>query len=314
MTELRKLSQLLDTKEGRLSHRGGLDRDHGQFTDRKLESYTDSIKNQLIQGMADDLHDSDVLEILQMSSSNKNMMDIQVDEIGITKSLSLSSSSLLTSSSSRNVIISASVSNSQPNLVKSAPIDTKNFPTLIVSGNKAPKPFIKIEQSKPENSTDSKVVVTSAITPEDILFWSQIAKGNEAAPRTDSASSTSLSVSSSASPSSNRAKVGIGSEEKALRTPDKFFTGKVSKPEKIVRASLLELVDGMKDTAKHIMEVINILQEDDKILANTKWFKTIICTASDLSLKADSIQRGAGLPPRRHHNPPYDQVLKDKET
>jgi hypothetical protein len=169
MTELRKLSQLLDTKEGRLSHRGGLDRDHGQFTDRKLESYTDSIKNQLIQGMADDLHDSDVLEILQMSSSNKNMMDIQVDEIGITKSLSLSSSSLLTSSSSRNVIISASVSNSQPNLVKSAPIDTKNFPTLIVSGNKAPKPFIKIEQSKPENSTDSKVVVTSAITPEDIL-------------------------------------------------------------------------------------------------------------------------------------------------
>jgi hypothetical protein len=310
MTELRKLSDQIETKEGRLSHRGGFDRDHGPFTDRKLESYPDFIKNMLIQGMADDLHDSDAKEILQMSSISKNMMDIQVAEIGSLLS------SLLSTSSSCNVTISTSVSNSQPKVVKSVPIDSKKFPTLIVSGNKAPKPFIKIDQSKPENSTDSKVVVTSAITQEDIIFWSQIAKGNEATPRTDSAtvsSSTSLSISLSSTSSSNTTKVGIGSEVKALRTPDKFFQGKISKTDKIVRASLLELVDGMKDTAEHMMKVIDILQEGDKILSNTQWFKKIIYTASDLSLTADSIQRGAGLPPRRHYNPPYDKVLRDIE-
>jgi hypothetical protein len=48
MIELRKLSVEVTTKEGRLTHRGGLDRDHGPFTERKLESYPDSIKNLMI--------------------------------------------------------------------------------------------------------------------------------------------------------------------------------------------------------------------------------------------------------------------------
>jgi hypothetical protein len=67
MIELRKLSAQVNTKEGRLSHRGGLDCDHGSFTDRKLESYPDCIKNQLLQGMAEDLEESDYKELLKMS-------------------------------------------------------------------------------------------------------------------------------------------------------------------------------------------------------------------------------------------------------
>jgi hypothetical protein len=46
------------------------------------------------------------------------------------------------------------------------------------------------------------------------------------------------------------------------------------------------LVDGMKDTANKMMTVIEILIEDDPILAKTKFFSTILCTANDLIIKA----------------------------
>jgi hypothetical protein len=68
-------------------------------------------------------------------------------------------------------------------------------------------------------------------------------------------------------------------------------------------------VEGMKDTAKEIITVLDILVEDDPILSKTKFFSTIFCTASDLLLKAISIEHGGGFPPKKNFNPPYHKVF-----
>jgi hypothetical protein len=60
--------------------------------------------------------------------------------------------------------------------VEPASITVTILPIRQVSGAEPPEPFIKLGQFSPHSSTNPNLVVTSAITPEDLHFWSEIAK------------------------------------------------------------------------------------------------------------------------------------------
>jgi hypothetical protein len=112
-----------------------------------------------------------------------------------TNSTSLSSP-LLTSSSRCNVTLSRPISNSLTDVMETTVVDEIVLPTRIVSGNKPPEPFIKIAPLESIDNIDPTQEVTSAITSDDIKFWSQIAKGNDPiAPPVSSSSASAPSVS-----------------------------------------------------------------------------------------------------------------------
>lgn len=148
MIELRKLSALVDTKEGRLSHRGGLDYDHGSFTDRKIESYPDCIKNKMLKGIAEDLEEIDYKELLKMSC-----------DVNDTKNFPSSSSINILSSC--NITLAEPITNSLPVVMESAVSNATILLIRIVSGNKPPDPFIKL--SEPIISMESTQAITSAL-------------------------------------------------------------------------------------------------------------------------------------------------------